>query len=203
MVSSPTTSSPPTNSQAHCILSGESPRTIFDEQGDDEIGWMGATITLGPDSEAELDALLADGDDLPDSTETTVPSAPLGLPPLELVIPAATETEPTTMARHVAGGTLPQLVVEVQRGEPTARTVESVDSQQRPWLTETQPPLMEDISHLNETERRYFIQLEEEMRGAAIRHRRHVYRAAMESDRMKELRLTAQERFGELFEDKR
>lgn len=61
---------------------------------------MGATITLGPDSEAELEAILAEGVDTTDSLDTPVPSALMGLPPLELVVPAG--EGPLTRRRYTA-----------------------------------------------------------------------------------------------------
>lgn len=123
-------------------------------------------------------------------------------------MPAAAEADSPTVAHHLTEGTLPQLVVEVQeRGDDsTTRRVELVNANQRgtrPWLTDTQPPLIDNISYLNDNDRRYFIQLEEEMRSAAVRRRRHVYRAAMESNCMREIRATAQDRFLGLMDNQR
>lgn len=61
---------------------------------------MGASITLGPDSEAELEAILADGEDLSDSPGTPVLSALLVLPPLELVVSEPVATDSPTVTRH-------------------------------------------------------------------------------------------------------
>lgn len=125
---------------------------------------MGATITLGTGSEAQLDALLADRIDATDPLDIPIPSDLLGLPPLELVVPA--DNVPATVTRHIEEGTLPQLVVEVNthRDKSPTRRVESVSAAKpssRPWLTDTQPPLLPDISHLTEVEKPYFIQLKE------------------------------------------
>lgn len=46
-------------SQAHRILSGESPARIFAEQDEDDVDWVGASFTLNKDNKAELHALLA------------------------------------------------------------------------------------------------------------------------------------------------
>lgn len=196
--------SPPTKpplqptSQAHCILSGEPPVDIFDDLEGNGNDWMRGTITLGPDSEAKLEAILDNRGDISNSSEMSVPSALIGLPPLELVVPA--EVDLPTVTHHLPGSTLPQLVVEVQNqnNESTTRRVKSVSSDQsraRHWLTDSQPPLLNDISHLADNDQHHFIQLEEEMRRAAVRNRRHVYRAAMESDRMREFRATVQDSF--------
>lgn len=192
------------DSQVNRILSGEPPRDIFREQESEEGDWLAATITLGSDSEAELDAIFAEGIDTTDSLDVPVPSDLIGLLPLELVVPA--NDTPMTVNCHIEEGVLPQLVVEMnaRHDQSPTRRVESesvVKPPARRWLTDTQPPLLPDISQLPEVEKLYFLQLEEEMRCSAVRHRRHVYQAAMESDRMREIRATVQGRYATLTND--
>lgn len=158
--------------------------------------------TLGDDSEAELEALLASGEDSSAygglSPGTAVPSDLLELPPLELVVPdEPTDTTPLSVTKHINDGVLPQLLVEVVEAEGAAvgRKVDSLEPakrtlQRRPWLTNTQPPLLDDDSMPSPADKMFLTQLEDEMQIAAVRHRRHVYRASLESDRMRESKAT-------------
>lgn len=107
------------------------------------------------------------------------------MPPLELVM---------------ADSPADQLVVKLvdEGGDVPTRRVEAVETTEksgRPWITSTQPPLLEDNSMLSPIDKAFLTQLEGVMRGAAIRHQRHVYRASLESDRMQGLRLAVQEHF--------
>lgn len=141
---------------------------------------VGASITLGDNSEAELEALLASGEDSSTygglSPGTAVPSDTLEMPPLEFVISndlAETIATPATDPRDLAS--LPPLRIEVseEAGIKPQRNVSPREpaKRRRPtndWFSNTLPPqvIVENESRLSPEDRDFIDDVKAELRGA-------------------------------------